>query len=151
RQTSATVDATRISQIIGNLLHNASKFTPQGGTVRVELDHKASTALIRVNDDGIGIPSHQLERVFEMFARIESSASPSDRGSGIGLALAKRLAQMHGGDLTAWSAGEGRGTTFTLTLPGADIVTSATELQPKSMRRPDPGEPLDILVIEDNE
>ncbi len=150
-QTSATVDATRISQIIGNLLHNASKFTPQGGTVRVELDHKASTAIIRVSDDGMGIPANQLERVFEMFARIESSASPTDRGSGIGLALAKRLAQMHGGDLTAWSAGEGRGTTFTLTLPGADTVTSTTELQPKAVRRFTPGEPLDILVIEDNE
>ena len=150
-QTSATVDATRISQIIGNLLHNASKFTPQGGTVRVELDHNANTAIIRVSDDGMGIPSNQLERVFEMFARIESSSSPSDRGSGIGLALAKRLAQMHGGDLRAWSAGEGRGTTFTLTLPGADTVTTTTELQPKAVRRFDPGVPLDILVIEDNE
>ena len=148
---SATVDATRISQIIGNLLHNASKFTPQGGTVRVELDHHAGNAIIRVSDNGMGIPADQLERVFEMFARIASGASASDRGSGIGLALAKRLAQMHGGDLTAWSAGEGRGTTFTLTLPGADTVASATEVQAKPPRRFDPRAPLDILVIEDND
>lgn len=151
RQVSATVDATRISQIVGNLLHNASKFTPQGGTVKVELDHSAGNAIIRVGDDGAGIPPNQIERVFEMFAHIERTSAASDRGSGIGLALAKRLAVMHGGDLTAWSPGEGRGTTFTLVIPGADTVASAIEVQARSVRRFDRKTPLGILVIEDND
>jgi signal transduction histidine kinase len=150
-QISAAVDATRISQILRNLLHNASKFTPAGGTLRVELDFSAGNAVIRVSDNGIGIPPDQLERVFEMFVHIENQAYASDYGSGIGLALAKRLAQMHGGDLSAWSAGEGQGTTFTLTLPDADNKASATEAQAKPPRRLDPRTRFDILVIEDND
>jgi signal transduction histidine kinase len=143
-------DPTRLSQIVGNLLHNASKFTPQGGTVRVELDHSAGNAVVRVIDNGIGIPADQIDRVFEMFARIERSGS-SDRGAGIGLALAKRLAQMHGGDLTAWSAGENRGTTFTVGIPGAELAPLAAESVPVSPRRVRGKGPLDILLIEDND
>ncbi|HET9623600.1 MAG TPA: response regulator, partial [Kofleriaceae bacterium] len=146
-----TVDATRVSQIVGNLLHNASKFTPQGGTVRVELDHQAGAAIIRVSDTGIGVPADQLERIFEMFARIERTASAKDRGAGIGLALAKRLAQMHGGDLTVWSAGENRGTTFSLALPGAELGGTWTDVPANEPRPQSSAAPLHILVIEDND
>src|SRR5262249_42713310 len=113
----AHVDATRISQIIGNLLHNAAKFTPSGGQIAIELAREGDHAVIRVSDSGEGIPHDQLERVFDMFARIESRASKSDQGLGIGLALGRRLAEMHGGTLVAHSAGLGKGTTFTLRLP----------------------------------
>ena len=147
----AFVDPTRISQIIGNLLHNASKFTPQGGTVRVELEYKAGSAIIRVIDTGVGIPIDQMDRIFEMFARIERKTSGADGGVGIGLALAKRLAQMHGGDLTAWSAGENRGTTFTLGLPGAELIGAPNESGPIALREAGATGGLDILLVEDNE
>jgi signal transduction histidine kinase len=148
---TAIVDPTRISQVVGNLLHNASKFTPNGGTVRVELELIGGDAIIRVSDNGVGIPSDQIDRVFEMFARIERTASKGDRGAGIGLALAKRLARMHGGDLTAWSAGENRGTTFTVGIPGAAVVPITLDSAPERLRSIVTGATLDILLIEDND
>ena len=150
-QITAIVDPTRISQIIGNLLHNASKFTQNGGTVRVELELIGGDAIVRITDNGVGIPSDQIDRVFEMFARIERTASRGDRGAGIGLALAKRLARMHGGDLTAWSAGENRGTTFTVGIPGAAVVPITIETAPERLGSIVTGAMLDILLIEDND
>ncbi len=116
----ATVDATRVSQIIGNLLHNASKFAPAGSQIRVELDVDGATAIVRVIDTGAGIPLGQVERVFDMFTHIERTVRHTTGGLGIGLALGRRLAEMHGGTLTASSPGEGKGATFTLTLPLAE-------------------------------
>ncbi|HUS32270.1 MAG TPA: response regulator [Kofleriaceae bacterium] len=156
RAISVVVDPTRISQIIGNLLHNASKFTPENGHVTVELKYDAGNALITVSDTGVGIPSDQLDRVFEMFAAIERKAQTS-RGAGIGLALAKRLAQMHGGNLIASSDGEGKGTTFTLSIPNAELARARTENTPAKGITSGPmgaaalGDPLQILVIEDND
>lgn len=145
----AVVDPTRIAQIVGNLLHNASKFTPSGGTVHLALAIEGTDAVVRVTDTGVGVPPDQLERIFEMFARVEGTSSPADRGAGIGLALAKRLAQMHGGDLTAHSEGEHRGASFTLRLPGAEVGT-AEPATPTATRRP-ASAPLQILVVEDND
>ena len=150
-QITAIVDPTRISQVVGNLLHNASKFTPQGGSVKVELELIGGDAIIRVSDTGVGIPVDQIDRVFEMFARVERTSSPSDRGAGIGLALAKRLARMHGGDLTAWSAGENRGTTFTVGIPGAAVVPITVDNAPDRLRSVVSNGTLDILLIEDND
>jgi signal transduction histidine kinase len=151
RSVYGVVDATRIAQIIGNLLHNASKYTPEGGKVWVTLAYEDGDALVRVTDNGMGIPPDQLERVFEMFTRIERKMSSAAPGAGIGLALARRLAQMHGGDLTAWSAGEGQGTTFTLTLPAAEASqTPDAPAAPRDTTRHG-AEPLEILVVEDND
>jgi signal transduction histidine kinase/ActR/RegA family two-component response regulator len=148
---TAIVDPTRISQVIGNLMHNASKFTQNGGTVRIDLELIGGDAIVRITDNGVGIPSDQIDRVFEMFARIERTASKGDRGAGIGLALAKRLARMHGGDLTAWSAGENRGTTFTVGIPGAAVVPITLDSAPERLGSIVTGKALDILLIEDND
>ena len=148
---AALVDATRVAQILGNLLHNGAKFTPAGGAVRVVLDHDQGQAVFTVTDTGIGIPPDQLDRIFEMFARVERAGDNSDRGAGIGLALAQRLANLHGGELTATSTGEQRGATFVLRLPGAEVVETPTAPQPVAVARRAPIPPLDILVIEDNE
>ena len=149
---TASVDATRVSQVIGNLLHNAAKFTPRGGAVRVELSHQDGAAVVRVKDTGIGVPTHQLQRIFEMFAQIERTDAPPAAGAGIGLALAKRLAELHGGALTATSEGEDRGTTFTLTLPGAELIARPPETPPTAEPAPRTRmAALEIAVVEDNQ
>jgi len=148
---SAFVDATRIAQIIGNLLNNASKHSQSGARVKIELEHQEDRAVIRVVDDGAGIPSEQLERVFDMFTKIDRATPGTNDGLGIGLALSRRLAELHGGTLTAASDGEGKGATFTLTVPtgsnGVAVEAPATE----SPMPPAPKSSLSIVVVEDNE
>jgi signal transduction histidine kinase len=146
----AHVDPTRVAQIVTNLLHNASKFTPEGGMVRVGLGLQGGTAVASVSDSGPGVAQADRERIFEMFSRVNRPGARSESGLGIGLALARRLAQMHGGTLVAESEGEGRGTTFVLSLP----AVSVSERRPVEMGvAPDRAAAaggLDIVVIEDN-
>jgi signal transduction histidine kinase len=149
---SLTADSTRIAQIIGNLLHNASKYTPIGGTVRVDIGMQPGNVFIRVIDSGAGIPPEQLDRLFEMFSRIDRSMPDSNGGLGIGLALARRLAEMHGGSLLASSTGEGLGSTFTLALPLAAEDGVRLKVTPTPTPRPSSTvPPRDVLVIEDND
>jgi signal transduction histidine kinase len=145
----AWADDARITQIVGNVLHNAAKFTPVGGHIRVEVALEGTDAVVRVIDDGVGIASDQLERVFDMFARIGPTTAMGEHGLGIGLALARRLAERHGGSLVAKSAGEGQGTTFTLRL-AAERGAPVTDAQPSAgPPEPNPGR-LSVVVIEDN-
>ena len=111
------VDSTRIAQILTNLLTNASKFTPERGRVTVKVTRQEEMVRIAVTDTGVGIPATERDRVFGMFARIPRPGVASPAGLGIGLALARRLAEMHGGTLTVASAGDDQGSTFTLSLP----------------------------------
>jgi signal transduction histidine kinase len=139
-------DPVRVSQILGNLLHNASKYSSNGATVRVELARTADAAVVRVIDDGVGIPPDQLVRAFEMFAKIKRTSRDAHDGLGIGLALARQLAVMHGGTLVADSAGEGCGTTFTLSLPVGEGQPSTASQEPIAFA----GHVLRVVVIEDN-
>jgi PAS domain S-box-containing protein len=110
-------DSVRLAQSMGNLLHNAAKFTPKGGRIRVEVTLQDSVVRIAVQDNGIGIAEDNLSRIFGMFAQ---AAVPPDRapeGLGIGLSLVSRLLEMHGGRLSATSPGIGLGSTFTVELP----------------------------------
>jgi signal transduction histidine kinase len=148
---NAYADPTRVAQVVTNLLHNATKFTPERGTIRLELVADGDAALLRVIDSGAGILPEQLNRVFDMFARIPRPGITTEPGLGIGLSLARRLAEMHGGSLNASSDGEGRGTTFTLRIPlalpadvGADIPASGPHSEERTT-------PLDIVVVEDND
>ena len=150
RPVFASVDPTRVAQIVGNLLHNASKYTTVGGQIRVELEHDDTQLRLSVIDTGAGIPPDQLERVFDMFTRIERSMPNANGGLGIGLALAQRLAGMHGGRLTASSAGEGYGSTFTLTLPLAVTPTTARPTEVRDPPRVATFARLSVVVIEDN-
>jgi signal transduction histidine kinase len=148
----ARVDPTRFAQILTNLLHNASKFTPQGGAVSIKLTRDTDAAVVRIVDSGVGIPTDQIERVFDMFLRIRREGGASEPGLGIGLALARRLAEMHEGTLTLSSPGEGLGTTLELRLP---VVQSSTQEAEGAGQRPgsskDSGVPLDIVLVEDND
>lgn len=149
----ALVDPTRIAQIVGNLLSNASKHSPTGAHVGIDLRREQNMAVIRVVDEGEGIPSDQLTMVFEMFTRIERSVQTANDGLGIGLALSRQLAELHGGTLTASSAGEGKGATFTLSLP-IDVEQQRTAEgsgDAPAMATCAPKSALNVVVVEDNE
>jgi signal transduction histidine kinase len=147
----AYADHTRIAQVATNLLHNAAKFTPVGGSIRVVLTSHGQRAVLRVTDSGVGILADQLGRIFDMFVRIERPSLSTDRGLGIGLALARRLAEMHGGTLAAASAGDGRGATFTLEIPleapPERAITAGTNTVPAGNQ----AKLLDVAIVEDNE
>ncbi len=110
-------DMTRLSQIITNLINNASKYTLPPGRIAVELLLQGPQAVVHVRDNGVGIAAEQLEEVFGMFTQLDSPLSQTAGGLGIGLALVKALVALHGGDIRASSGGLGQGSCFTLRLP----------------------------------
>ena len=111
------VDPTRIAQVVSNLLNNAAKYTPSGGHIAVTVRRDGRDVLVSVADTGVGIPADSLSTVFEMFAQISQNKDRAQGGLGIGLTLARRLVELHGGTLTASSAGDGKGSCFTMRLP----------------------------------
>jgi two-component system CheB/CheR fusion protein len=142
-------DPTRLSQIIGNLLHNACKFSDKGSRIWLTAEREGGQAVIHVRDTGIGIASDQLTRVFDMFTQLDSSLERSAGGLGIGLALVKNLVDLHGGTVEARSAGLGQGSEFTVRLPiGADTAEPLPLASPD--RPPAPVTSRRILVVDDN-
>ena len=110
-------DATRLSQVLGNLLHNAAKFTPAGGSVAVAVAAGGGRAEISVRDTGVGMEPGEVERMFEPFAQAEQGLARTQGGLGLGLPLAKGLVELHGGSIRARSEGPGRGSEFVVSLP----------------------------------
>lgn len=110
-------DLTRLSQVFANLLNNAAKYTDRGGCIRLTVERQGSDAVVSVADNGVGIRSDMLARVFDMFAQIDGSFDKSQGGLGIGLNIVKRLVEMHGGSINAQSGGPGMGSTFNVRLP----------------------------------
>ncbi|MBN9120704.1 MAG: response regulator [Planctomycetes bacterium] len=110
-------DPTRLAQVIGNLLTNAAKYTPDGGRVDVSVEREGGHTVVRVTDTGVGIPADMLPRVFDLFTQVDRHLERAQGGLGIGLALVKRLVEMHGGAITAESPGPDRGSTFVVRLP----------------------------------
>jgi signal transduction histidine kinase len=116
-------DPTRLTQVIGNLLDNAAKYTRAGGRIAVSARREGEDAVICVRDDGIGIPAHLLERVFEPFARSDQPLAQSAGGMGIGLSVVRDLVELHGGSIAVSSAGPDRGSAFSVRLPLANART----------------------------
>ncbi len=141
-------DPTRLSQMLGNLLNNAAKYTPQGGRIEFSAVSDDKDVILRVTDSGVGIPTEMLAKVFDLFIQVGSSLERSQGGLGIGLSLVKRLAEMHGGRVAAESAGPGLGSTFTITLPLAAEGTGEAEVS--AAARESPAESRRILVVDDN-
>jgi PAS domain S-box-containing protein len=110
-------DRVRLAQVIANLLNNAARYTPAGGRIRLEITGGEKEAGIAVEDNGIGIDPALLHRVFEPFAQLETREAVASGGIGIGLALARALVELHGGHISAHSAGRGQGSRFVVCLP----------------------------------
>jgi signal transduction histidine kinase len=110
-------DFNRLTQVIANLLNNASKYSHPAGAIQLVIEQEGGCAVVRVKDDGVGIPASELTRVFEMFSQLRPAEGGSAGGIGIGLALAKGIVEMHSGSITARSEGTGRGCEFIVRLP----------------------------------
>jgi len=110
-------DKTRLVQVIANILHNAAKFMDPGGRIRLSVRREGQYALISIADTGIGIAPDLLPKIFELFTQVHAKSERAQGGLGIGLALVRRLTEMHGGTVTAHSDGAGRGSTFSVRLP----------------------------------
>ncbi len=110
-------DVARLTQVFANILHNAAKYTPPGGSIRVAAAKSDGVAVVTVSDNGVGIPAEMLTRVFEMFQQVDQTLERSHGGLGIGLTLVKRLVELHGGQVEAQSEGAGHGSAFVVTLP----------------------------------
>src|SRR6478736_6071654 len=121
------VDPTRAEQILANLLTNAAKYTNKGGEITDRARPAAREALIEVIDTGIGLPPELLTRVFDLFAQADRTLDRSEGGLGIGLTVARKLAEMHGGSIAAESDGLGHGSTFTVRLPLSNDVAVGSE------------------------
>ena len=144
-------DVTRLVQVLSNLLNNAAKYTPHGGVVRLRAWREDAQAVIAVTDSGIGIPPEAIGSVFEMFTQVRGSLDRAQGGLGIGLSLVRRLVELHGGRVSAHSAGQGQGSTFTVRLP----LRPGTPHAPHAPGRDAPADaapqPMRVLVVDDNE
>src|SRR5439155_3800091 len=140
-------DATRLPQVIGNLLNNAAKYTPAGGKISVTAQAAGGVAELRVRDTGAGIPPESLPGIFEPFAQGDRTLTRAEGGLGIGLTLARMLVELHGGTLSAASEGAGRGSEFVVRLPlGTPAVAEA---EPAAAAAPAaPGRR--VVIVEDD-
>jgi signal transduction histidine kinase len=141
-------DAVRLSQVVSNLLNNASKYMDGGGQIWVSARREGSSAVISVKDTGIGIARDMLPRIFDMFTQIDRTARQAQGGLGIGLSLVRALVEMHGGEVRAKSDGLGRGSEFVVTLPllvdGVVALEAAAPPTPAVIPR------RRVLIVDDN-
>jgi len=140
-------DPARLQQVVGNLLSNACKYTPAGGRIRLALGIDGDEAVLRVEDDGVGIPTDRLDAIFDPFTQLEPGLARTEGGLGIGLTLVRQLVELHGGTVRASSAGPGRGAEFVVRLPvvagrGAGAARRETATPSPAARS--------IVLIEDN-
>jgi len=145
-------DAGRLQQVFGNLLANAAKFTPTGGRVDVQLVHAQDRARITVSDTGRGIDQALLPHVFEPFRQADASSTRAHGGLGLGLSIAHRIIDLHGGEINAESAGIGQGATFTLRLPLTSTPVESQPLRAAGGRWSDSGNltGVKVLVVDDD-
>ena len=144
----ANADPTRLGQVFSNLLHNAVKYTPPGGTIRVTAAATGDRATFAVEDTGAGIPPEMLPQIFQMFTQLPSHRDRSHGGLGIGLTLARRLVELHGGSIEAFSHGQGCGSTFIVRVPLLPAEAMAEGVPQGRQARP--SRACHVLIADDN-
>jgi two-component system CheB/CheR fusion protein len=145
-------DLLRIAQVLSNLLTNAIRYTPAGGRILVRAGLQGDRIVITVSDNGAGIDPTRIAEMFDMFTQAHPDAERK-YGLGIGLALVKSIVEMHGGQVSATSAGLGKGSEFTVTLPGARALPAAPAVvapPAPAVAQPEPGQRGLILIADDN-
>ena len=140
-------DQTRLEQVLANLLNNAVKFTPAGGTITLDARGEGERAVIRVRDTGVGIESALLPKVFELFVQGDTSLDRANSGLGIGLALVQQVVTLHGGRVTAHSAGRDKGSEFVVHLPATSAAPAADSALGESRHRQE--RTMRVLVVDD--
>ncbi len=141
-------DANRLQQALANVLNNAAKYTDPGGRISVAVERLGNEAFVKIKDNGTGISAEMLDRIFELFIQADRSLDRSQGGLGIGLALVRRLVEMHGGRIQAFSAGNGQGSEFVIRLP---VVPEVTAPDSQAQSEPiAPGKELQLVLAEDN-
>lgn len=147
-------DPVRLVQMVDNLLTNAAKYTDEGGSIELTLEADSATdrVIIRVRDNGIGIPETMIERVFGLFVQVDRSDGRAQGGLGIGLSLVRGLVEMHGGDINVVSSGYGCGSEFTIRLPRVPAPTPTTATRAETAGQQAPRvDGLRVLIIDDNQ
>src|SRR6185295_14472120 len=142
-------DPARLEQVVVNLLNNAAKYTEPGGLIRLSVSSANGEAVIKVRDNGLGMPPAMLPRVFDLFTQVDATLSRSHGGLGVGLALVRTLVEMHEGRVTAYSAGLNQGSEFTVILPALSGIPKRDGSVLVERARPT-GPRLRILIVEDN-
>ncbi len=147
---SVYADLTRLAQVIGNLLNNASNYTAEGGLIQLSARQDGAWLVVEVHDNGLGIPDERLGDVFNLFSQINAEPERAQGGLGIGLALVRSLVEMHGGTARAQSPGPGRGSTFTIRVPLAEPAEEVPAA-PAALTHSRRGATKRLLVVDDNE
>jgi len=143
-------DPTRLTQALANVLGNAAKYTERGGRIDLICTRRGADVEIRVRDNGIGIPAELLPRIFDLFTQLDRRSDQALSGLGIGLALVRRLLEMHGGTISALSEGAGTGSEFVICLPLLAETAVRTEAENDAQHTDVPAIPRRILVADDN-
>jgi len=144
-------DLTRLTQVFLNILNNAAKYTPAGGDIRVRAQAQGRDAVVSIRDNGVGIPPALLDSVFDLFAQGERTLDRAEGGLGIGLTLARRIVELHGGSISASSAGAGQGAEFVVRLPRLPTQDAhAPAGEPAAASAVPQGPRRTILVVDDN-
>ncbi|MGZ8200255.1 MAG: PAS domain S-box protein [Methylosarcina sp.] len=142
-------DRVRLAQVLWNLLHNAAKYTGEGGKIMLNVMREGSNAVIEVRDTGIGISPEILPRIFDLFIQADHSLAHSQGGLGVGLTLARQLVEIHGGTITAESAGSDQGSIFTVRLPALPLESESSTSEPALTESASPMPRFRILVVDD--
>jgi PAS domain S-box-containing protein len=140
-------DLMRLAQVVANLLHNAAKYTQNGGRIELGAERQNGEMVLRVRDNGIGIPDEMLGRIFDLFTQVDRSLSRSEGGLGVGLTLVRSLVTMHDGSVAARSEGPGQGTELEIRLPASVHMEELMETAPEN---PAPPASRKVLVVDDN-
>ncbi|WP_165069850.1 PAS domain S-box protein [Paludisphaera rhizosphaerae] len=154
--TFVMADPIRMAQVLSNLLHNAAKYTRDGGSIQISAAEENGWAVFRVRDDGIGIPPEMLGRVFDVFTQVDRTLDRSEGGLGLGLALVRSLVELHGGTVEARSQGLGRGSEFSVRLPVVAAEPNVDSQAPiDAEAEPESAPPIimpsrRVLVVDDN-
>jgi CheY-like chemotaxis protein/two-component sensor histidine kinase len=143
-------DAARLTQVFVNLVHNAAKYTEAAGHVDVVLRREGAEVVVTVRDDGMGIEPAEQESIFGMFVQLDTSLGRGAAGLGVGLTIARRLVEMHGGSLGVESAGRGRGSTFRVALPTVAAPAPAAAAEPAAPEAASGAAARRVLVADDN-